>query len=145
MSATPHVPYWQKLLDVRWQRKRLEIFNRDNFACRNCGLGGGGITLHVHHFLYRKNTEPWDYPNHELWTMCAECHKNEEEDREAFLSLMSTLPAFTIGSLGHAIQILIGNDVSVWAWTKAAEFPDLMHEARIRYRREFWDQEDYSI
>jgi 5-methylcytosine-specific restriction endonuclease McrA len=28
--------YSEKLRDPRWQKKRLEIFQRDNFICQNC-------------------------------------------------------------------------------------------------------------
>ncbi len=30
-------PYWQKLQDPRWQRKRLEILNRAGWKCEKCG------------------------------------------------------------------------------------------------------------
>ena len=42
--------YYEKLLDPRWQKKRLEILNRDEFKCRSCG--DDKSTLHVHHGYY---------------------------------------------------------------------------------------------
>lgn len=30
--------YAKKLMDPRWQKKRLEIFKRDGWKCQNCGL-----------------------------------------------------------------------------------------------------------
>jgi len=66
-------PYYEKLRDPRWQRKRLEIMQRDNFCCTSCGSSTG--TLNVHHTVsYRKNTDPWDYEDDELTTFCEECH-----------------------------------------------------------------------
>lgn len=42
--------YSEKLKDPRWQKKRLEILNRDEFACRFCG--DNKSTLNVHHISY---------------------------------------------------------------------------------------------
>lgn len=65
--------YSDKLRDPRWQKKRLEIFNRDKFKCTNCG--SGHKELHVHHEIY--SGEPWDAPNEYLKTLCHVCHLKE--------------------------------------------------------------------
>lgn len=62
--------YSEKLKDPRWQKKRLEIFQRDNFKCLLCG--DSESTLHVHHKSYRNN--PWEVDSSDLKTLCAECH-----------------------------------------------------------------------
>ena len=49
--------YSEKLKDPRWQKKRLEIFERDNWACKKCG--DTDTTLHLHHLEYQ-NCDPWD-------------------------------------------------------------------------------------
>lgn len=67
--------YADKLKDPRWQRKRLEIFQRDNWTCKSCGDIEN--TLHIHHKIYFKNTDPWDYDNKHLETLCVDCHQNE--------------------------------------------------------------------
>jgi len=64
--------YYEKLKDPRWQKKRLEILERDWFECTNCG--DENSTLHVHHGYYERNLDPWDYDSDTLWTLCAECH-----------------------------------------------------------------------
>ncbi len=64
--------YSDKLKDPRWQRKRLEILNRDEFKCRSCG--DTEKMLHVHHLCYEKNKEPWETKNDDLVTLCADCH-----------------------------------------------------------------------
>lgn len=69
--------YKEKLLDPRWQKKRLEIFERDAFACRYCG--DKSKTLHVHHLKY--DGDPWDVPEKYLLTVCEECHQEEHENR----------------------------------------------------------------
>lgn len=67
--------YSEKLKDPRWQRKRLEIMQRDGFRCRRCG--SGSKTLNVHHWKYDRN--PWDAKNSDLVTFCEECHQNIEK------------------------------------------------------------------
>lgn len=75
MSAAP---YKELLLDPRWQKKRLQTLERDDWKCRDCGAGN--VTLHVHHCYYDAGVEgPWDYPDHSLITLCADCHKAEED------------------------------------------------------------------
>jgi hypothetical protein len=64
--------YLSKLRDPRWQKKRLEIMQRDNFTCQSCGEKEK--PLHVHHRMYKKATEPWDYNGYLLITLCEECH-----------------------------------------------------------------------
>ena len=63
--------YSEKLKDPRWQKKRLEILNRDEFACQKCG--DTETTLHVHHKKYNSG-EPWDIGNDHLTTLCEFCH-----------------------------------------------------------------------
>lgn len=65
--------YFKKLLDPRWQKKRLEILNRDEFSCKYCN--NTEKTLHIHHIRYGK--EPWDVPNKYLITLCEDCHNAE--------------------------------------------------------------------
>jgi len=69
--------YSSKLRDARWQRKRLEIMQRDEFTCKSCGASDKdeGTTLNVHHAYYEKNKNPWEYPEESLTTMCEECHE----------------------------------------------------------------------
>jgi len=64
--------YAQKLKDPRWQKKRLEILSRDNFACWWCN--DNKSTLHVHHESYIGDN-PWDTPDYCLRTLCEECHQ----------------------------------------------------------------------
>lgn len=68
--------YSDKLKDPRWQKLRLEVFERDGFTCAACGCKER--TLHVHHKAYLKRTNPWDYPNDLLLTLCEQCHGNIE-------------------------------------------------------------------
>lgn len=69
--------YLSLLKDPRWQKKRLEIMQRDNFTCQHCGCRDK--TLHVHHLTYDKCKKPWEYNNSNLLTLCESCHKYESE------------------------------------------------------------------
>lgn len=68
--------YRKRLSDPRWQRKRLEIFQRDNFTCRKCN--SAEKELHVHHVAYDNKYEIWAQPDYTYATLCFECHYNEE-------------------------------------------------------------------
>lgn len=69
--------YAEMLKSPLWQKKRLEIMQRDNFTCQYCGCNDR--ELHVHHFVYRKNSKPWEYNDNELITLCNKCHEVESE------------------------------------------------------------------
>lgn len=70
--------YLAKLRDPRWQKKRLEVFNRDGWACKYCG--DTQSSLQVHHKAYQKGKEPWDYPMDWLITACETCHEKQPRD-----------------------------------------------------------------
>jgi hypothetical protein len=76
-------PYKEKLLDPRWQKKRLFIFNRDNFTCQLCQ--DKDSTLHIHHKKYYG--EPWDVGNSDLITLCSYCHLLVEKLPEKYFPL----------------------------------------------------------
>ena len=62
--------YSDKLKDPRWQKKRLEVLNRDNFTCKLCG--DSETELHIHHVEYKG--EPWEQDLDKLDTLCKHCH-----------------------------------------------------------------------
>lgn len=64
--------YKEKLLDPRWQKKRLEILERDGWTCQLCA--DTKTTLHIHHFCYSKDFNPWEVDNDALTTYCKHCH-----------------------------------------------------------------------
>lgn len=67
--------YSEKLKDPRWQKKRLEILNRDNWTCQLCG--NTEAELQIHHKTYKKNKEPWECEDSNLITLCRYCHEME--------------------------------------------------------------------
>lgn len=66
--------YSEKLKDPRWQKKRLEIFKRDGWACSVCG--STTKTLNIHHKKYC-NSNPWESDDKDIETVCEDCHETE--------------------------------------------------------------------
>jgi hypothetical protein len=62
--------YSDKLKSPKWQKKRLEVLQRDNFTC--CKCGDTETELHVHHLKYTK--EPHNAHLDDLQTLCKYCH-----------------------------------------------------------------------
>lgn len=102
--------YQRQLADPKWQKKRLEILQRDSFTCQNPACYSTTKELHVHHKYYIKGLKTWEYPDDCLKTLCFECHKKEQEDLiENSMMLIETLKqkgadAFLIGHLSHAFR-----------------------------------------
>lgn len=69
--------YSEKLRDPRWQKRRLDIFQRDEFSCQICQ--DTTSTLHVHHRRYIAGREPWENEDRDLVTLCESCHSTEQE------------------------------------------------------------------
>lgn len=65
--------YSDLLKDPRWQKRKSEILNRDNFTCQLCG--DKKTTLHVHHKYYLEGKLPWEYNDNALVTLCEYCHQ----------------------------------------------------------------------
>ena len=104
--------YAEKLKDPRWQKRRLQILERDGWACVKCGEKEK--TLHVHHWWYRG--EPWEAPDDALSTVCVDCHEldyalrrdAEEklrcmEDRLAHVSRLSAMGEMVAG-IAHELN-----------------------------------------
>ena len=62
-----------KYRDPRWQRIRLEVMQEAGFQCQECY--SETETLNVHHRLYRKGADPWEYDLDELVCLCHNCHQ----------------------------------------------------------------------
>jgi hypothetical protein len=77
--------YAEKLKNPKWQKKRLEVLDRDNYSCTVCG--DTETELHVHHKKYKNGKAPWEYELDNFSTLCKYCHdfvtnytKNNPED-----------------------------------------------------------------
>jgi hypothetical protein len=57
---------------------------RDGFTCQFCR--NDKSELQVHHLCYRKGSEPWDYEDDELKTLCCDCHESVKMLKEAIVA-----------------------------------------------------------
>jgi hypothetical protein len=85
--------YAEKLRDPRWQKKRLEVFERDEWTCQDCTAINQ--PLHIHHKYYEYGKDPWDYPLDALVTLCDSCHKtistfNKSQDQNLLHAIKKT-------------------------------------------------------
>ena len=97
--------YSDKLKDPRWQKKRLEILERDGWECTSCG--SIDKTLHVHHTYYDFALNPWDYHESTLVSLCEECHSEITEKTKALDILLKSTRA-AIGCDWGKIELLTG-------------------------------------
>jgi hypothetical protein len=79
---TAYKTYSEKLTHPKWQRKRLEILNRDGFKCVLCG--NEEMQLQIHHKEYKKGNQPWEYQNSVLVTLCKCCHRVVEDLKASY-------------------------------------------------------------
>ena len=147
-APSARAAYQKKLLDPRWQRKRLAVFARDAWICRSCA--DGASTLQVHHLYYLPNAEPWEYPMEALLTLCAPCHKRETTERPraeatvlailkarglltnevyALAALLEfpeggTLSTETLKILGWSLRMTKGDQISVEAAARLGFFAE---------------------
>ena len=68
--------------DPRWQRVRLRVMERDEFACKCCG--SADRELQVHHLEYARGKRIWESKDADLLTLCHVCH----EQVEMYVTLM---------------------------------------------------------
>lgn len=83
--------YAEKLKDPRWQRKRLEVMKQAGFKCEICW--DSQSSLQIHHPVYKKGADPWDYEKGELLCCCEECHKTATASQKKFKDMAFTSPA----------------------------------------------------
>lgn len=118
--------YYEKLRDPRWQKKRLEIMQRDEFMCRDCC--STTETLNVHHVAYKAKTDPWDYPDSDLVTLCEDCHETRHAEQRELLQLIQKHDC--LRGLLIALKRLEERDrFEIASWISASKFPDLLAEA----------------
>lgn len=102
--------YSEQRLDPRWQKRRLEIMQRDDFKCTECCAEDK--TLNVHHVYYTRGADVWDYPDHALLTLCSDCHEaehamSESSDRSLIVALKHVgMMSSAIGALGFTVDQL---------------------------------------
>lgn len=72
--------YTEQLKSPKWQKKRLEILERDSFTCQLCS--DTETELHIHHKSYEKGKKAWEYEDGNFQTLCKHCHKVVESFKD---------------------------------------------------------------
>ena len=143
MKTQAQQNYATKRLDPRWQKKRLEILSRDEFTCRDCGDKDN--TLHVHHCLYHRGAEPWEYENDELRTLCAECHERraaiEHDVKLEFARLLAMLDGHQVENLMEQILTTKARGVENGVVIMSADMYSI--ETEVRWFQEAWRHPEF--
>lgn len=116
--------YAEKLRDPRWQKKRLEILNRDEWKCKYCKEKEK--TLHVHHIFYFPNKDPWEIHNGFLITLCEDCHslpKDLDEDCNTRESIINEIGGL-LDSIWHCNYDYFDLTDLSWKIYKAGKIPN---------------------
>ena len=131
--------YLKKFKDPRWQKMRLEVMNRDEFACQLCYETE--YTLNVHHRYYLADHDPWEYPLESLVTLCEECHESEtetrpEEERALLRAMREHFYSGEVKTLARAFMVMKPTHMTgvvaqaiEWALTN----PEIQRELVDRY------------
>lgn len=85
--------WYEMLQHPKWQKKRLEILEREDFTCEICG--STDKQLHIHHNYYEPKLKPWEYDSDTLHCLCCDCHL-EEKNKKLLLDK-------TIGEMSHGM------------------------------------------
>lgn len=111
MSFKYKSDYQSKLKSPHWQKKRLQVLQRDKWQCKMCK--DEETTLHVHHKEYEPKKEPWEYPMSNFVTLCEHCHtevellKDDNHYDEIFIDKI----------------LWASGDVTLFIYAKSMEFP----------------------
>ena len=125
--------YWQQLQDPRWQKKRLEILTRANFACEFCGDTPEGEALEIHHKYYKKGLMAWDYPDSSLACVCHGCHEEVAEVERLLLEAISPRDCLNTRELACEISRCYENGIGLRQVVIAVT---QMVESKILYDKE---------
>jgi 5-methylcytosine-specific restriction endonuclease McrA len=100
--------YSQRLRDPRWQKKRLQILERDNWACRCCGTTTK--TINVHHVVYVRGKDPWDYKDDSYQTLCNDCHRLRGDIADVAANILRSAMA----QLTTEEMMKLSGDLTLW-------------------------------
>jgi hypothetical protein len=83
-----YIDYRASFKDPRWQKRRLQILERDQWKCQKCGNTEEMLVVHHKWYGNARDQEsgefrwryPWEYEDQDLITLCDSCHQGEHEE-----------------------------------------------------------------
>lgn len=107
--------YTELLRDPRWQRKRLEILERDEWKCTDCGDETSNLQVHHRRYLYGKM--PWEVPGKWLETLCESCHYVATKNGNVLKDAIAELPPSSLGFvIGYVRALAAARDANHDIW-----------------------------
>ena len=122
--------FFDQYRDPRWQKKRLDVFERDVFACTECGARDK--PLHAHHRRYIRGAPVWAYKAFMLLTLCEDCHEAVHAGDmwlDEWLGIVLRQLAPNLDGLRNLQDLfhLIGGDVDLPVQMSQMEWESMLH------------------
>ena len=116
------IDYKEQYKHPKWQKRRLQILERDNFTCKKCG--DTETTLHVHHLIYYKGRTVWNYIDFDLITLCEHCHVQIEniKPNKADFKKIKIYKSNGWVAKNYIMFVVVGNVMSVEIFDKEDSF-----------------------
>ena len=90
-------------------------------------------TLHVHHLIYEKGKEPWEYSDELLVPLCDQCHKEVAETQLNISRLLAHFPVEFLDQLNDAIvDIVTAPDHPFEAWSKWIKSAHDIYKSQVK-------------
>jgi hypothetical protein len=128
--------YKEQLAHPLWQKKRLQILERDNFTCKVCL--DTETQLHIHHKEYKKYKKAWEYPDDNFISLCKDCHKiTEEYKKSGFTPIVAAKGFIELFEVTVITTILFTDRCKIasidWIFKDGTiENKDILYEERIQ-------------
>lgn len=103
--------YKEQIKSPKWQKRRLEIMEKDNFTCQLCG--DTETMLNVHHLAYHRDRNIWEYDDWELMTLCENCHKDEHSSLDDLTSYIESIKSKGV-TMREIIAVLDSIDIDLY-------------------------------
>lgn len=100
--------YSEKLKDRRWLSFREEAIGFHGAHCNTCGNEDRDTSksLHVHHRVYLKGREPWEYEMQHVAVICGPCHKRIHECEEAWRNFIRCMDPHVVDEWMDTVEVL---------------------------------------
>lgn len=126
--------YQKKLRSPKWQKKRLEILQRDEFTCQLCK--DKETELHVHHEYYEKGKDPWEHPNECLKSVCKYCHLILEDfktlDNVSGIEKIHRISRSDAYYLHFLVKVMMAEEITVIIYSYSIELDKMSYTLSIR-------------